>query len=90
MLYGARVDSPRAPVASSLSNTVPYRFSPDPKKGTLQDTNSSLFGQDIDSTVGAVFPADFDRFKVPDTEMRGEKVPQFGFRRKIQGRPDPG
>jgi len=30
MLYGARVGRPRAPVAPSLSNTVPYRFSPEP------------------------------------------------------------
>ena len=32
MLYGARVDRPLAPVAPSLSNTVPYRFSPEPLK----------------------------------------------------------
>ena len=31
MLHGARVDRPRAAVASSLSNTVPYRFSKEPK-----------------------------------------------------------
>jgi len=30
MLHGARVDRPRAPVAPSLSNTVPYRFSTEP------------------------------------------------------------
>ncbi len=35
MLYGARVDRPRAPVAPSLSNTDPYMFSPEPKKGHL-------------------------------------------------------
>ena len=31
MLHGARVDTSRAPVATSLSNTVPYRFSTEPK-----------------------------------------------------------
>ncbi len=30
ILHGARVDRPRAPVAPSLSNTVPYRFSTEP------------------------------------------------------------
>ncbi len=30
MLHGARVDRPRAPVAPSLSNTLPYRFSTEP------------------------------------------------------------
>ncbi len=30
MLYGARVDRPRAPVAPSLSNTDPYMFSTEP------------------------------------------------------------
>jgi hypothetical protein len=32
MLHGARVDRSRAPVATSRDNTVPYRFSPEPKK----------------------------------------------------------
>ncbi len=40
MLHGARVDRSRAPLAPSLSNTVPYRFSTEPEN----DFFGSLIG----------------------------------------------
>ena len=53
MLHGARVDRPWAPVAPSLSNTVPYRFSTVPNLETfyrtMQEKGSEIkkgFGSD--------------------------------------------
>jgi len=48
ILHGTRVDRPRAPVAPSLSNTVPYRFSPEPKNERDCKTSAPEF-QDVKS-----------------------------------------
>ena len=91
MLHGARVDRPRAPVAPSLTNTVPYRFSTEAKKRGLFKTHIHLRADRTQTARwGAYFPRTPIVFKVPDTKMRGEEVPQFGFGRKIPCHPDPG